>query len=182
MNAPALPSAMAPTAPTLNTERLVLRPFVEGDLDAYAEMCADAEVMRHIGAGGPATRDMAWRQMALFAGHWALRGYGMWAVEEKGSGALVGRAGFLNPEGWPANELGWLLARPFWGRGYAFEASAAARRHGRATMGLSGRLISLIRAENQRSLALAQRLGARLEETIEFMGATAQVWRHPDEG
>lgn len=179
MNTPALP---APVAPTVPTERLLLRPFTEADLDAYAEMSADAEVMRHIGAGGPVARDIAWRQMALFAGHWVLRGYGMWAVEEKATGALVGRAGFLHPEGWPANELGWLLARPYWGRGYAYEAAAAARRHGRVAMGLSGRLISLIRAENQRSLALAQRLGARLEETIEFMGATAQVWRHPDEG
>ncbi|MBL8346217.1 MAG: GNAT family N-acetyltransferase [Rubrivivax sp.] len=174
------PAELAPVAPTLHTERLVLRPFAEGDLDAYAEMNADAEVMRHIGAGGPVGRDIAWRQMALFAGHWALRGYGMWAVEEKASGRLVGRAGFLNPEGWPANELGWLLARPHWGRGFAYEAAAAARRHGRVAMGLSGRLISLIRAENQRSLALARRLGARLEETIEFMGATAQVWRHPE--
>ena len=179
MNSPAL--ATAPMAPTLHTERLVLRPFAEADLDAYAAMCADAEVMRHIGAGGPVARDIAWRQMALFAGHWALRGYGMWAVQDKLSGTLVGRAGFLNPEGWPANELGWLLARPTWGRGYAFEAAAAARRHGREAMGLAGRLISLIRAENRRSIALAQRLEARHEETIEFMGATAQVWRHPDD-
>ena len=165
--------------PTLHTERLTLRPFVEADLDAYAAMCADAEVMRHIGAGGPVDRDIAWRQMAHFAGHWVLRGYGMWAIEERASGELVGRAGFLNPEGWPANELGWLLGRPHWGRGYAYEASLAAREHGRQTMGLHGRLISLIRAENARSLALARRLGAQHEETIDFMGATAQVWRHP---
>jgi RimJ/RimL family protein N-acetyltransferase len=166
--------------PTLRTQRLVLRPFTEADLDAYAAMCADEEVMRHIGSGGIVGRDIAWRQMALFAGQWALRDYGMWALAEASSGTLVGRAGFLNPEGWPANELGWLLARAYWGRGYAFEASRAARRHGREVMGLTGRLISLIRAENARSLALAQRLGARHEETIEFMGATAQVWRHPD--
>ncbi|MCW5632897.1 MAG: GNAT family N-acetyltransferase [Rubrivivax sp.] len=164
----------------LHTERLTLRAFAEPDLDAYAAMCADEEVMRFIGNGGPVGRDIAWRQMALFAGHWALRGYGMWAVQEKASGALVGRAGFLNPEGWPANELGWLLARPFWGRGYAHEAALAARRHGREAMGLGGRLISLIRADNRRSIALAQRLGARHEETIEFMGGQAQVWRHPE--
>lgn len=165
--------------PTLHTERLTLRPFAETDLDAYAAMCADEEVMRHIGSGGAVGRDIAWRQMALFAGHWVLRGYGMWAVEESASGALVGRAGFLNPEGWPANELGWLLARPFWGRGYAHEASLAARRHGREVMRLGGRLVSLIRAENERSIALARRLDAVHEQTIEFMGATAQVWRHP---
>jgi RimJ/RimL family protein N-acetyltransferase len=171
---------MTTSPPVLHTERLTLRTFTDADLEAYAAMCADDEVMRFIGAGGAVGRDVAWRQMALFAGHWVLRGYGMWAVEEKASGTLVGRAGFLNPEGWPANELGWLMARPFWGRGYALEAALAARRHGREGLRLGGRLISLIRADNVRSIALAQRLGARHEETIEFMGGQAQVWRHPE--
>jgi RimJ/RimL family protein N-acetyltransferase len=169
-------------APTLQTERLVLRSFVDADLDAYAAMCADEEVMRYIGGGGAVTRDVAWRQMAFFTGHWALRGYGMWAVVERASGALVGRAGFINPEGWPAHELGWMLARRYWGKGYALEAALAARNHGREVMGLEGRLISLIRADNQRSIALARRLGAVHEETISFMGGEAQVWRHPAPG
>jgi RimJ/RimL family protein N-acetyltransferase len=103
----------------------------------------------------------------------------MWALEEKAGGALVGRAGFLNPEGWPANELGWLLGRSYWGRGYALEAALAARRHGREALGLAGRLISLIREDNARSLALARRLGAQYAEKIEFMGGVAQVWQHP---
>lgn len=171
-------------APTLHTDRLTLRPWAESDLDAYAAMCADDEVMRHIGAGGAVGRDIAWRQMAMFAGHWALKGYGMWAVAERtaspNGGALVGRVGFLNPEGWPANELGWLLGRAHWGRGFAHEAAVAARRHGREVLGLSGRLISLIRPDNQLSIALAGRLGAELESTIEFMGQPSQLWVHPD--
>lgn len=166
--------------PTLETTRLILRPFVETDLDAYAAMSADAEVMQHIGNGGPVGRDIAWRGMAMFAGQWVLRGYGMWALEERESGLLVGRAGFLNPEGWPACELGWLLARPYWGRGYAFEACVAARNCGRGALRIRGRLISLIRPDNARSIALARRLGVRLEETLDFLGGQAQVWRHPE--
>jgi len=162
----------------LATARLELRMFREDDLDAYADMCADAEVMRFIGAGGPVGADVAWRQMALFLGEWALHGYGMWAVEERASGRLIGRVGFLNPPGWPACELGWLLARDAWGRGLAFEAAQAALAHGREHLGI-GELVSLIRPDNVRSIALARRLGATLERTIDFMAAATLQYVHP---
>ena len=162
----------------LNTARLDLRMFHEEDLDAYADMCADEEVMRYLGAGGSVGADVAWRQMALFLGEWSLHGYGMWAVEERASGRLIGRVGFLNPKGWPACELGWLLARDAWGRGFALEAARAAIAHGRANLGI-GELISLIRPDNARSIALAQRLGAALDRKIEFMGGEVLQYRHP---
>ena len=164
--------------PSLTTARLRLRPFREADLDAYAAMCADEEVMRHIGAGGPVGAEVAWRQMALFLGAWALRGHGMWALEELASKRLIGRVGFLDPPGWPGCELGWLLEREVWGRGYAFEAASAARDFGRDVLGLRD-LISLIRPDNTRSIALAQRLGASAAERIEFMGQDCLLYRHP---
>jgi RimJ/RimL family protein N-acetyltransferase len=163
--------------PSLTTRRLRLRPFREADFDAYAAMCADEEVMRHIGAGGPVAADVAWRHMALFLGAWALRGHGMWALEELSSKRLIGRVGYLDPPGWPGCELGWLLARDAWGQGYAFEAAGAARDYGRDALGL-GELISLIRPDNVRSIALAQRLGASAAETIEFMGQACRLYRH----
>ena len=58
----------------LETERLLLRPFEQGDLDAFAQLCADPEVMRFIGSGRTMDREEAWRAMALYAGHWLLRG------------------------------------------------------------------------------------------------------------
>ena len=163
--------------PQLRTARLLLRAFRQSDLDAYAAMSADAEVMRHIGGGGPVGRDVAWRQMALFLGEWTLHGYGMWALERRADGRLVGRAGFLNPEGWPGCELGWLLEREAWGQGLAFEAAAAARNFGRDALGI-GPLISLIREGNQRSIALAERLGAKPDGSVEMLGAQALVYRH----
>jgi RimJ/RimL family protein N-acetyltransferase len=116
--------------------------------------------------------------MALFLGEWSLHGYGMWAVEERASGRLVGRVGFLNPPGWPACELGWLLARDAWGRGFALEAAQAAIAHGRANLGIR-ELISLIRPDNVRSIALAERLGATLDRKVEFMGSATLQYEHP---
>ena len=110
--------------------------FREDDLGAYADRCADDEVMRFLGVGGAVGADVAWRQMALFVGEWSLHGYGMWAVEERASGRLSGRVGVLNPHGWPACELGWLLARGAWGHGFAHEAAQAAIAHGRSKLGI----------------------------------------------
>jgi RimJ/RimL family protein N-acetyltransferase len=147
---------------SLITERLLLRPFHQGDLDAYAAMCADPEVMRYIGEGKPLSREGAWRNMAMVAGHWVLRGFGMWAVEERSSGAFVGRVGLHYPEGWPGKEVGWALARPHWGKGYAFEAARAALAHAFDVLRWP-RAISLIDPENHRSIRLAERLGERVE-------------------
>lgn len=167
--------------PVLTTARLRLRPFKQADLDAYAAICADAEVMRYIGAGGPVGRDVAWRHMALFLGEWALHGYGTWAVERRKDRQLIGRAGFLHPEGWPGCELAWTLARDAWGQGFAFEAARAALAYGRDQLGL-GEVISLIRNDNQRSIALAERLGAQHHGSIDFMGSHALLYRHPVAG
>ncbi len=161
---------------THETERLTLRMLRESDLDAYAEMCGDAEVMRHIGDGRPLDRPMAWRNMATMLGHWTLRGYGLWAAEERSSGVLVGRIGFWNPEGWPGFELGWMLRRTFWGRGYATEAARAALRIAFTRMG-QPQVISLIRPENAASIRVAERLGERLVGSAEVMGKTALVYR-----
>lgn len=167
--------------PALTTARLRLRPFQQADLDAYAAICADAEVMRYIGAGGPVGRDVAWRHMALFLGEWALHGYGTWAVERRSDRQLIGRAGFLHPEGWPGCELAWTLARDAWGQGFAFEAARAALAYGRDQLGL-GEVISLIRNDNHRSIALAERLGAQHDGSIDFMGSHALLYRHPVAG
>jgi RimJ/RimL family protein N-acetyltransferase len=91
--------------PVLETDRLILRGFMQDDLEAYARIFGDLEVARFIADGKPVDRNLAWRGMATMVGHWHLRGFGMWAVEEKASGEMIGRAGLLEPEGWPGREL-----------------------------------------------------------------------------
>ena len=116
------------SVPTLDTARLRLRPWHDDDLEPYAAMCADPEVMRYMGDGATLSRGDAWRSMAMFVGHWQLRGYGMWAVEERATRPFVGRVGLHRPEGWPGLEVGWMLDRATWGRGYATEAGRVVTR------------------------------------------------------
>lgn len=161
--------------PTLETERLRLRAFREDDLDAFADIYADPEVMRFIGEGSTTDRTGTWRTMSLLLGHWALRGYGIWAAEEKESGALVGRIGLWNPEGWPGLEVGWLLARSHWGRGLATEGGRRALAFAFEELG-ADHVISLIRPANAASIRVAERLGERHEGTTRILGDEALVY------
>jgi RimJ/RimL family protein N-acetyltransferase len=142
--------------PTLTTSRLTMRGWREDDAAAYAEMTADPEVMRFM--GGVIDAGESWRQLALFVGHWVLRGYGLWAVER--DGALIGRVGLWRPGGWPGLEVGWLLARGAWGRGYATEAARASMEWAWSELGAS-QLISIIAPDNVASVRVGERLGMR---------------------
>jgi RimJ/RimL family protein N-acetyltransferase len=154
---------------TLETERLLLRPFQEDDLDAYARICADAEVMRFLGDGRTLSRADAWRQMAFFLGHWTLRGYGLWAAVLKETDALVGRIGLHNPEGWPGLEVGWLLDPAVWGRGLATEGGRAALDFAFRTR-KADHVLSVIQPGNTRSIRVAERLGERFERRDSLNG------------
>ena len=162
-------------AVTLTTRRLILRAFRASDLDAYAEICADPQVTRFLGAGTPLSREDTWRQMAMFLGHWDLLGYGMWALEEGASGRLLGRVGFLNPEGWPGFELGWALGRAHWNRGFATEAAHAALYHAFTELART-HVISLIYPENTASIRVAEKLGESFEREMDIFGKRVLVY------
>ena len=153
----------------LETERLVLRWFRNEDFEQYKHICADPEVMRFLGDGKPMTELEAWRHMAAILGHWYFRGYGVWAVEEKSTGNLVGRIGLFKPEGWPGFELGWTLARSSWGKGYATEGASRALEYAFTEMNRD-HLISLIDPANVASVKVAERLGEKVEGETEVMG------------
>jgi RimJ/RimL family protein N-acetyltransferase len=159
----------------LETQRLRLRQFVEADLDAYARICADPESMQYIGPGTPLSRADAWRSMAQVLGHWQLRGYGLWAVEEKATGAFVGRIGLIYPEGWPALEVGWLIDRARWGEGFATEGGRAAMQFAFDRLQLE-RISSVIRPQNAASIRVAEKLGMRPERTIELFSFEVVIY------
>ena len=162
----------------LETPRLTLRQVVESDLDALAAMYADAETMRFMGTGVTANRQETWRAIASMLGHWLLRGYGMWAVEERSSGSMVGRVGFIDPEGWPGFELGWMIERSRRGRGYAPEAAAVALRYAHDVL-RKERVISLIRPANAASIRVAEKIGQRHDGSLQLLEQEALVYASP---
>lgn len=164
--------------PRITTARLLLREFQARDFDAYAAMMAEPLVTRYLGDGRPLARADAWRQLAMFVGHWALRGFGIWAVEERATGAFAGRIGCFEPEGWPGFEIGYTLARPFWGRGYAREGAAAALDFARTELRRE-RILSVIRPGNAASIRVAEGLGAAAEGEVEFFGSPARLYVYP---
>jgi RimJ/RimL family protein N-acetyltransferase len=163
------------TIPSLRTTRLTLRAFHPDDFAAYAAMLGDPAVARFLGTGQPRDPAESWEVMARALGQWAMRGYGLFAVEH--AGRLIGHAGVLKPSNWPAPELAYMIASDAQGQGFATEAAAAVRDWAAAVHGLR-ELVSYIRPANAASIAVAGKLGARQEADIELLGIKAQVWRH----
>jgi RimJ/RimL family protein N-acetyltransferase len=158
----------------LDTERLLLRQFREDDLDDWARITSDATVMRYVG-GSAFTRDEAWRSLGYALGHWQIRGFGLWAAEEKSSGRLVGRIGLYQPEGWPGLEVGWLVDRARWGEGIASEGGAAALAHAFEALG-ADRVISVIEPPNAASIRVAEKLGERFCERRQLQGRLVSIY------
>ncbi len=171
--------------PTLETDRLILRPPRSEDFEAWATFMADVDRTRHIGGTQP--RAVAWRGMAAMAGSWVLQGFGMFSVIEKDSGRWIGRLGPWCPEGWPGTEVGWGIVTDAGRRGYATEGSTAAIDWAFDHLGWS-EVIHTIDPDNAASKAVAARLGStwlrrdRLPapfeaHEVDVWGQTCAQWR-----
>ena len=130
MNAKLKPGA-APAqlnGPCIETPRLRLRQWRRDDIAPYTAMLADPPTARFITVDGKPVEDTmtGWRHTVVMAGHWAIHGAGMFAVEEKRSGQFVGRVGPWFPPTWPDFEIGWGITKQAQGKGYAAEAARAA--------------------------------------------------------
>lgn len=143
--------------PTIETERLILRPTSAQDFEAWATAAEDAEGCRYI--GGVQARAVAWRGLLMMAGAWAVQGFAMFSVIEKASGQWVGRVGPWQPDGWPGPEVGYTIARPAWGQGYAPEAAQAAMQWAFDTLDWT-EVIHTIHPDNRASQQVAVKLGA----------------------
>lgn len=146
----------------LDTERLSLAPHTRADFAGCAALWGDPAVTRYIG-GRAFTAEESWARVLRYAGHWALLGFGYWAIRERGTGAFVGEVGFadhrrgLDPPFGDDPEIGWALAVAGQGRGLAREAVHAVLKWGDARF--TRRTVCMIHPENARSLRLAGEMG-----------------------
>jgi len=158
-----------PTAAVLDTPRLHLREMGMGDLDFLAVLLAHPEVMRYYPACCSREESENWLRRQQH--RYARNGFGFWLVLEKATGRPVGQAGLIlqEVEGKSEVGVGYMLHRPFWGRGLATEAAAAGRDHAFDTLGCS-KLLCLVRPENDPSQAVARRLGMTERGRTEYAG------------
>jgi RimJ/RimL family protein N-acetyltransferase len=168
---------MPPLGPTLETERLILRPPGEEGFDGYAALYADEQAAQYI--GGQKDRAQAWRGFAALIGMWHLRSYGFFFVYEKQSGDWVGSIGPHFPEGWPGREVGWSIARTHWHKGYGKEATKAALDFAFNTLNWD-QVIHVIDPQNTASAALARTLGStivrQIDELAGFGPMKLDIW------
>ncbi|MEU1318577.1 GNAT family N-acetyltransferase [Streptomyces tibetensis] len=157
----------------LRTDRLTLRRWRDSDLEPWAAMNADPEVREHL--GDLLTREQCDASVAQFQAEFDQRGYGWWAVEARGTGEFIGFAGLDQvDDGMPFTgvEIGWRLARPAWGHGYATEAALTVLAHGFDTLGLS-EILAVTTAANLRSQAVMRRIGMTRDPVDDFDDPTA---------
>jgi RimJ/RimL family protein N-acetyltransferase len=164
-----------PDIPTVTTERLLLRPFRESDVEPFCALMQDPEVVRFIGDHQVPTLEDCWRAIAASIGHWVLRGYGHWAAEIRGTGELIGSIGVHNPAEWPGPEVAYTLGRRYWGHGYATEGARAAIDWAFRSTALDT-LISLIDPANTASIAVALRIGETFRGETTLHGHHALVY------
>ncbi|MFQ5558141.1 MAG: GNAT family N-acetyltransferase [Acidimicrobiales bacterium] len=162
--------------PTLRTERLVLMPLGPADLDEAAVLYSSADVMRYV-AGGPLDRAETVRALDECALCWARDGWGLWAIRDATSGALLGEAGLQPLEGIAGASLdfGITLKRRAWGRGIATEAGSVVltdswQRHA------DDEIHALVDIDNRASRRVLEKLGFELAERVEYDDRAHELW------
>ncbi|WP_420434625.1 GNAT family N-acetyltransferase [Hyphobacterium sp.] len=179
-----MPVDISSFGPRLETERLVLRVPEERDVDPLIAVMADQETAQFI--GGTQTPPLVWRGLCGVIGHWAVRGYGFFSVEDKASGEWLGRVGPWYPYGWPQEEIGWTIKREAWGKGYAAEAAGRCLDWVFEDLGWAS-AVHLIDAGNIGSQGVARKIGsynwnrkvevAGFDMIVDVWGQTRDEWR-----
>lgn len=159
------------STPRVSTSRLFLREWNDSDRRPYAELNADAEVMRHFPS--TLTAQQSDEMVDRIVSGWIDRGFGLWAVERVDTAELIGFVGLLSPA-WqapftPCVEVGWRLARRHWGQGFAPEAAIAALEWGFANVDLPhDEILSFTTERNVKSRRVMEKIGMVHDAAADF--------------
>jgi ribosomal-protein-alanine N-acetyltransferase len=153
--------------PALQTARLLLRPFTPADIDALTPIYGDPEVMRYMRTGNPAPRERVAFIIDYYIRYWQEHPFGLWAVERRADGTLIGQCGLFHLDNTPEVEVAYLLAKDAWGQGFATEAAAATLRYGFETVSLD-RIVAVVRPQNVASQRVLEKIGLGFQRVARY--------------
>lgn len=160
---------------TIETERVLLRPFAPDDLDAFALICADPEVMRYIGDGQPLSQAQTQTRLASIIEHRNRHGFGVWAAVDRTSGDLMGYCGLQFLDNTSEVEVGYRLARRFWGMGLASESARASLGFGFGQLALD-RITAVVQPGNLASRRVVEKIGLKFVKDARFYNTAVKYY------
>ncbi|MEK6299751.1 MAG: GNAT family N-acetyltransferase [Acidobacteriota bacterium] len=160
---------------TVETARLILRPFVLDDLDALAAMNRDPQVMRFIGEGTPQSKEQTAARLNAIVEHSDRHGFGLWAAVEKTTGDLIGFCGLQFLDSTSEVEVGYRLAQRFWGMGLASEGANASLRYGFFGLKLD-RIVAVVHPANFASQRVVEKIGLTHEKDARYYGVDVKYY------
>ena len=160
----------------ISTKRLTIRPFKNSDTDDFAPICADSEVMKYIG-GGTHDREQTQAKITKWIKDYENDGFGLMALIHKNSNELIGFCGLIKQivDDQECIELGYRLAKKYWGQGLATEAAQAVKDHAFKHLNIQN-LISIIHPENIASKKVASKVEMRLIKKTNFQGIDVEIY------
>ena len=159
----------------LETPRLRLVPWHHEDWHELRPIARDPEVMRYISEGQPLPDEQVQEFVSRQVRHFAERNFCMWKLLAKPAWEFIGFCGLQPLDGTPEIEIGWWLARAWWGKGLATEAAREALRDGFERAGLA-RIVAVARAENRASIRIMEKLGMSFERTTHHRGVPVKLY------
>jgi len=155
--------------PILTTPHLALRAFTREDVDPMFRLMGEPDVLRYFPPAPPLTRERVERMVGRLLRHWDELGYGLWAVEARSGGALMGRCGLQRIPETEEVEIDFLLGKPFWGHGFATEAASAGLDYARTAL-VAPRIVGIVHPENLASRRVLEKIGMRFAERARYFG------------
>ncbi len=157
------------TIPTITTERLRLRPFTPTDAPTMHQIMSGKDVLRYFPSTQSPPAERIPKMIDRWLSHWQENGYGLWAVELRSTGELLGRCGLQYIPETNEVEIDFILGRPYWGQGFATEAGRASLQFGLQTLNLST-IVGIVHPENVASQRALEKLGLQFIEATEYFG------------